>query len=108
MPQRVEMLRTARANFKIVRRAAGPNAHRRGYCSPQHKAWRLAVLERDNWQCRSCLRVCAKRREAHADHIIAVVARPDLRYDVANGQCLCASCHSRKTVAEQYEKTPTP
>lgn len=106
MPQRIEMMRPARATYKIVRR--GPNAHQRGYCSPQHKAWRLAVLERDSWQCRACGRVCAKRREAHADHIIAVVARPDLRYDIANGQCLCASCHSRKTVSEQCVKTPTP
>jgi len=79
MPQRVEMLRPARANYKLVRRDNGPNAHQRGYCSAQHKSWRLAVLERDNWQCRACGRVCAKRREAHADHIIAVVARPDLR-----------------------------
>ena len=106
MPQRIEMMRAARATYKLVRR--GPTAHKRGYCSPQHKAWRLAVLERDNWQCRACGRVCAKRREAHADHIIAVIARPDLRYDVANGQCLCASCHSRKTVAEQRSEKPTP
>jgi 5-methylcytosine-specific restriction endonuclease McrA len=101
MPQRVEMLRPARANYKLVRRDNGPNAHQRGYCSPQHKAWRLAVLERDNWQCRACGRACAKRREAHADHIIAVATRPDLRYEVANGQCLCASCHACKTAAER-------
>lgn len=100
MPQRIEMIRPPRANYKIVRRDNGPNAHQRGYCSPQHKAWRLAVLERDNWQCKACGRVCAKKREAHADHIIAVVSRPDLRFDIANGQCLCASCHSRKTVEE--------
>jgi 5-methylcytosine-specific restriction protein A len=100
MPQRIEFIKASRANHQIRRRDNGPNAHKRGYCSPQHKAWRLAVLERDNWQCRACGRVCAKRREAHADHVLSVVSRPDLRYDVANGQCLCASCHSKKTVQE--------
>ncbi|NDD85542.1 hypothetical protein EBZ38_14875 [bacterium] len=102
MPQRIEYVRLPRASHQIRRRDNGPNAAQRGYCSRQHKAWRLAVLERDNWQCRSCGRVCASKRQAHADHVIAVVKRPDLRYDVGNGQCLCASCHSRKTVQEMH------
>jgi hypothetical protein len=97
MPQRVELLRTPRPNFKI-KKAYRPNAAARGYCDPKHAAWRREVLLRDNWQCRACGRVCGKKREAHADHIIPVAQRPDLRYEVANGQCLCHSCHSRKTV----------
>jgi hypothetical protein len=28
------------------------------------------------------------------------VQRPDLRYTVDNGQCLCHPCHSRKTRAD--------
>jgi 5-methylcytosine-specific restriction endonuclease McrA len=97
MPQRIAMTRTPRAEIKLRRDAARPNAAARGYCDPRHKAWRLAVLNRDNWQCRDCGRICTNRRQAHADHLIDVVVRPDLRYEVANGQCLCASCHSRKT-----------
>ena len=94
MPQRIEMWRPA---AKIRRMESRPNAAARGYCDPKHKAWRQAVLLRDGYSCRVCGRVCGKKGEAHADHIIAVVQRPDLRYEVDNGQCLCASCHSRKT-----------
>jgi hypothetical protein len=97
MPTRIEMFRLPRANYKIRRRDARPNAAARGYCDGRHKAWRLAVLERDNWQCKACGRVCGRKREAHADHIIPVAVRPDLRYEVDNGRCLCHSCHSRRT-----------
>ena len=75
-----------------------PNAAARGYCDSRHAAWRKAVLLRDNYQCRACGCICAAKRQAHADHIIPVVVRPDLRYVVDNGQCLCASCHTRKTL----------
>jgi len=98
VPQRIEMWRPARGTAKVRRREARPNAAARGYCGNRHKAWRLAVLLRDGYTCRTCGRVCGKKREAHADHIVPVVQRPDMRYEVANGQCLCHSCHSRKTL----------
>lgn len=98
MPQRVEMFRLPRGTAKIRRREQRPNAAARGYCDNRHKAWRLAVLVRDGYTCRACGRVCGAKREAHADHIIPVAQRPDLRYEVDNGQCLCHSCHSRKTL----------
>jgi 5-methylcytosine-specific restriction endonuclease McrA len=92
------MMRPARAAVKIKRQGATrPNAYQRGYCDSKHFAWRQAVLLRDNWQCRHCGTICGRKREAHADHIISRAVRPDLRYDVANGQCLCHSCHSKKT-----------
>lgn len=100
MPQRIEMFRQPRANFKIKKAAYRPNAAARGYCDSKHAAWRREVLLRDNWQCRSCGRVCARKREAHADHIIPISQRPDLRYVVDNGQCLCLPCHSRKTLTD--------
>lgn len=76
-----------------------PNAAARGYCDRRHRAWRAAVLTRDAWTCRQCGRVCAGHREAHADHIVPIAAGGD-RYDIANGQTLCAACHARKTLAE--------
>lgn len=100
MPQRIEMIRPPRGNAKIVRRDARPNAAARGYCDARHRAWRIAVLLRDGYICNSCSRVCGAKREAHADHIIPVSVRPDLRYVVENGRCLCHSCHSRRTLAD--------
>jgi 5-methylcytosine-specific restriction protein A len=100
MPQRIEMWRPPRGNAKIRRMESRPNAYARGYCDPKHKAWRMAVLLRDAYACRACGRVCGKKREAHADHIVPVKVRPDLRYEVDNGQCLCHGCHSRKTTQE--------
>lgn len=99
MPQRVEMFRLPRSTAKVRRREQRPNAAARGYCDGRHKAWRLAVLIRDDYTCRACGRVCGSKGEAHADHIIPVVVRPDLRYEAVNGQCLCHSCHSRKTLS---------
>jgi len=101
MPQRIEMWRPPRGTAKIRRLEARPNAAARGYCSARHKAWRQAVLERDGYICRDCSRVCGSKGEAHADHVIPVKVRPDLRYEVNNGQCLCSSCHTRKTNTDQ-------
>ena len=97
MPQRIEMWKPPRGAAKVRRIESRPNAAARGYCDPKHFAWRKAVLLRDGYTCRGCGRVCGRKGEAHADHIVPVKVRPDLRYEVDNGQCLCAPCHSRKT-----------
>ena len=105
MPQRVPAFRPPRVRMQRRPRDENrPNAYQRGYVDLKHFAWRQAVLLRDNWQCQACGRVCGKKREAHADHIVPVSERPDLRYEVSNGQCLCVSCHSRKTCAESTNK----
>ena len=91
------MWRMPRKTYKIKQASYRPNAAARGYCDPKHAAWRREVLLRDAYQCRSCGTVCGKKRQAHADHIVPIAERPDLRYEVDNGQCLCHSCHSRKT-----------
>jgi len=106
MPQRVPAFRAPRVRMHRTRRDENrPNAYQRGYVDSKHFAWRQAVLLRDNWQCQDCGRICGNKREAHADHIIPVSQRPDLRHEVSNGQCLCHSCHSRKTCAESIRKT---
>jgi len=46
---------------------------------------------------------CSPERATPAtevDHIIDRALRPDLAYTWANLQCLCKSCHSRKTASE--------
>jgi 5-methylcytosine-specific restriction protein A len=103
MPQRIEFIRPQRANYKVRRAENRPNAYQRGYCDKRHRAWRAAVLLRDNWTCRSCGVVIWQKRRAHADHIVSIADGGD-RYDVANGQCLCASCHQRKTNDERERR----
>jgi 5-methylcytosine-specific restriction endonuclease McrA len=99
MPLRVPRYKAPRIKT-FSRGEQRPNAAARGYCDAQHRAWRAAVLLADGFICRACGRVCGQKGEAHADHKIPVKVRPDLRYEVSNGQCLCASCHQRKTNAE--------
>lgn len=101
MPQRVPRHRVPRVRECRPRGEGRPNAAVRGYCDKAHQTWRLAVLLHDGYVCRDCRRVCGVKREAHADHVLPVSKRPDLRYDVTNGQCLCASCHQRKTNRER-------
>ena len=76
-----------------------PNAAQRGYCDNAHKQWRMAVLIRDAYQCQDCKKICSGKRDAHADHILPI-AEGGARYDLENGQCLCAACHARKTLRE--------
>ncbi|MGA0927281.1 MAG: HNH endonuclease [Burkholderiaceae bacterium] len=101
MPSRIPRYRPPRIAGRPQRIEDRPNAHERGYCDKRHKAWRLAVLTRDGWQCQTCGRICSGKREAHADHRIPIIQAPHLRYDVANGQCLCVACHASKTRREQ-------
>lgn len=70
--------------------------------TPEHRAWRAAVLKRAGYRCEAVeagVR-CAVRAPSRlfADHIIE---RRDggSPLDLSNGQCLCGSHHTRKTVA---------
>lgn len=61
--------------------------------SPEYKAWREAVFNRDNFTCQRC-QIRGHRLEAH--HVLTFSARPDLRLAVENGITLCRSCHRSK------------
>ena len=103
MPQRVPRYKAPRVR-QYRRGEDRPNAYQRGYCDAQHRAWREAVLIRDAYICRHCSRVLGQSGEAHADHVVPVRLRPDLRYEVSNGQALCPTCHARKTNAETRQR----
>jgi 5-methylcytosine-specific restriction endonuclease McrA len=106
MPTRVPTHKPPRLRSASVVEVARPNAYQRGYTDKRHKAWRLAVLTRDAWQCQECGRVCSSKAEAHADHVSPVLHGTDYcrdgrsRYDVDGGQCLCHACHNMKTARE--------
>lgn len=65
-------------------------ARQADFSSPAYKAFRAAVMERDDWTCHDC-----KKRggRLHAHHLEAWAERPDLRYEPANAISLCPPCH---------------
>jgi len=63
------------------------------------KRWqvlRMAILERDGWQCREC----GIGGRLEVDHVVPVRTAPERAFDPANCQALCRRCHSSKTRAE--------
>lgn len=75
--------------------------------TPEHRAWRTAVLQRAGYRCEAVVtggrcRVSAPAR-LFADHI---VERKDggAPLDPRNGQCLCGSHHTLKTAAERAKR----
>ncbi len=71
---------------------------------PRWKALRMQALDRDGWQCVQC----PERRRLEVDHIKPVKTHPELSYVLANLQCLCGSCHARKTRIEVGHKPLPP
>ena len=54
---------------------------------------RYEALERDNYQCRRCLRPC---HEVHHGVVkgIGGTSDPDIAFGAANLACLCPGCHT--------------
>lgn len=69
--------------------------------TPQWKATRSRVMERDNFCCRLCLlRNYVETRTLQVHHIHKRVDRPDLTFNESNLVTLCRTCH------EEVEKLP--
>lgn len=103
MPQRIPQHRPVRVRAKppyvpSLSEKARPNAAARGYCSPGWFATRKRILIRDEYQCRSCKKLCHAKCDAHIDHIIPKSKGGS--DDESNLQLLCRSCHARKTLEE--------
>jgi hypothetical protein len=65
--------------------------------TPEHRAWRLIVIDRAGGRCEwveNGIR-CNSDRNVVADHIIER-ADGGAHYDPANGQCLCTSHNTKK------------
>lgn len=61
--------------------------------SPEYKAWRKAVFERDRYTCVIGGEKHGSKLEA--DHIKSFANFPKLRFKVKNGRTLCKSCHEK-------------
>jgi 5-methylcytosine-specific restriction enzyme A len=66
----------------------------------EHVAWREAVLRRAGHACEICGRTNTR---LFADHIQEVKDGGSL-LDLANGQCLCGACHTKKTLKEKMKR----
>lgn len=86
---------THQSEYRKRSDANRPSAQARGY-GARHQRWRKAVLARDYYICRGCRREAGK--SAHADHIVPLAKGGG--WSLENGQCLCESCHNRKTATE--------
>lgn len=69
--------------------------------TPQHRAWRIAVLDRAGWRCEwvengtRCPRSRDNGDTMIADHIIERADGGAL-YSISNGRCLCVPHNTRK------------
>ena len=79
-------------------RAGGKYTHNRYFSTwerntPEYKLWRLAVYQRDGFECKKCGERMRKGRNIQAHHIRKWADFPELRYNVNNGITLCWRCH---------------
>jgi 5-methylcytosine-specific restriction protein A len=74
------------------------------YATPEHRAWALAVKRRAGFCCEKC---GEPARPLYADHIIELQDGGD-PLALSNGQCLCSSCHLRKTHREKMARLLRP
>jgi 5-methylcytosine-specific restriction endonuclease McrA len=75
---------------RINERARGKVSNRPSIGSDEYRELRHAVLDRDRWQCRSCL----KTRNLTVDHIIS--RGQGGADEIDNLWALCATCHDLK------------
>lgn len=59
--------------------------------SRDYKAFRLKVLQRDQWSCFYC-----QQPATTVDHIIPISKAPDLVINYENAVACCQSCNSKK------------
>jgi 5-methylcytosine-specific restriction endonuclease McrA len=73
------------------------------YMKPEHQLWSRQVKERAHWTCEKCGRTGDR---LFADHIREI--RDGGTWDLANGQALCGSCHTGKTMAARAKRAFAP
>jgi 5-methylcytosine-specific restriction protein A len=76
------------------------NSHSR--LTYEAKAWKSAVLKRDNYTCQICEQYGG---DLHIDHIKQFADYPELRYDIENGRSLCRACHYYITFKRKMSST---
>jgi len=77
-----------------------------GGSTRRHRAWRLAVLERDHWTCQVRVK-CEGAKASHADHVVPL-SEGGARFDLANGRASCAPCNLHLGGLLAHARLPVP
>lgn len=79
------------------------------YLTPEHAAWRAAVIRRAGGLCQGedCPTPGRRAGRLYADHIVEL-RDGGAPLDLANGQALCARCHALKTLRERARRAAQP
>ncbi len=72
------------------------------YGTPSYVLWANEVRRRAGYRCEECGRSDTR---LFADHIVEL-KDGGAAFDLANGKCLCGSCHSLKTAREKLLRRP--
>jgi 5-methylcytosine-specific restriction enzyme A len=91
-------------------RAVKPQAKRVDplYLTPAYREWRAKVIARARGRCEAVEhgQRCRKAEPQHrmfADHV-REINDGGAPFDLANGQCLCGACHTRKTAGTRAKR----
>lgn len=74
------------------------------YSTPEHRAWRAAVIAKAGGRCQDP--ECAtpgRGARLFADHVVEL-RDGGAAADPANGMARCGACHTRKTIAERAKR----
>mgnify|MGYP001566087943 CR=1 FL=1 len=88
-PQNTHLVGPAHPNW----RGGHSPARAYDYRTLEYRAWRTAVLSRDDWTCQDCH---CRGGKLHAHHLQPWGPHPELRYVVENGVTLCPPCHKTR------------
>lgn len=101
MPKHSVQLLRSRLNKLSGRSIAlPPKQVDRSLVTPQNAQWAREVLRRAGYECEKCGR---RGVRLFADHIKERQDGGEM-YSLLNGQALCGSCHTNKTIRERQKR----
>jgi hypothetical protein len=72
-----------------------------GRSTNAYRRWAQAVKEKDYFTCQHC---GSSDGKLHVHHLQSWLEHPELRFEVSNGQTLCASCHGSESCKKRWQR----
>ncbi|MFC5144280.1 HNH endonuclease [Streptomyces aureoversilis] len=94
-----ELTTTGRCDAHTRKAWANPSKAWRAGSTRQHRRWRAARLAEEP-ECRRC----GATKDLQVDHIVPL-SEGGSRWDPANAQTLCATCHEVKSAEDRRRRT---